>query len=91
MGLQTNPKGLTGTWSQAEGGKGEKNAVNGVSCRLLAHCTESSGRGWRVVGGGWGRRTGGRIFAPVEEVGRVFKREELRKRMLQMGGYRGRK
>ena len=54
----------------------------------LSHATwgaEMSGRLWRVVGGWCGRLSGGRLFAPVEEVGSGYKREGLQLRTLLMG------
>ena len=39
------PKGLTGTWMQAKGGKGEANGR-----RNAARGVETSVRGWRVMG-----------------------------------------
>ena len=61
--------GLTGTWSQAEGGRG---GTNGQRKRQQ---TQACGAGIRVerqslVGGGCGLRPGGQRFAPGQEVGR---------------------
>ena len=41
---------------------------------------------WRLVGGGWGQRPGGRRFAPEEEVGNGCKREVIWKLMATDGG-----
>ena len=48
---QEKPRRLSGTWVQAEGGKGggERTRNNG-RCRHVARGAETSGRGWQVAG-----------------------------------------
>ena len=79
------PQGLTGTWSQAKGGKGGSNGhckrwnmqKCGAGCRY---------KWWGQVVGGCGWRLGGRWFAPGEEVGIVCKRKGIWRRTLVMEG-----
>ena len=49
---QTNPRGPTWTWAQAEGGKGGRtDKGHGRKSRHAAQGAETSGGGWQVAGG----------------------------------------
>ena len=67
------PKGTTETWEQAKVGKGggkrtrETAEYAGTQRGVQIQVAEDGG--WRVAGGGYGRRTGGRRSTPGEEVG----------------------
>ena len=68
-------QGLTGTWSQAKGGKW--GAQSHVKRRQTPACGAGlRGERWGPVGGGCRRRPGGWRFDPGEEVGSGCKLRE---------------
>ena len=62
------PKGLTGTWAQAKGGKGGTNG-HGTRQQKQARGAGCRDERRRMAGGGGGKITGGRRITLGEEVG----------------------
>ena len=80
-----NPRGLTGTWLQAEGGKGGSNGRG--KCWKMQEC--GAGRRinqQRLASVRWGQRPDGRRIALGEEVGRGCKREGIQLQNLLIEG-----
>ena len=70
------PQFLTGTWEQANGGKGGKNR-HGKQRQTHARSAGRRVDQWRLAGDGCGKRSGGRSFWLGEELGSGCKRKKL--------------
>ena len=81
---QTNPQGMTGTWEQAEGGKGGANQC-GIRWLMQACVPGHRYKRRRLAGGRCGRCPGGRRSMTGKEVGSSCGREVLQQRPLIMG------
>ena len=72
------PYGLTGTWDQAEGGKGGEAHSHRTRRQTQACGVGRRDERWSMAGGRCGKPTFGWRFAPGEYVGSGCKREGIR-------------